>query len=62
MAVVLDEFNFDTLLIAQDLLNAGEECSQRGLNNTAKWYSSYLQNLISPKIVILCLLDCHLLH
>jgi hypothetical protein len=39
MAVVLDEFNFETLVIAQDLLNAGEECTLRGLNYTAKWYS-----------------------
>ena len=38
MAVVLDEFNFETLAIAQDLLNAGEECTLRGLNYTAKWY------------------------
>ena len=40
MAVVLDEFNFETLVIAQDLLNAGEECTLRGLNYTAKWYSN----------------------
>lgn len=39
MAVVLDEFNFETIVIAQDLLNAGEECTQRGLNFTAKWYA-----------------------
>nr|SVE75656.1 EOG090X03CE [Daphnia hispanica] len=37
MAVVLDEFNFETIVIAQDLLIAGEECTQRGLNFTAKW-------------------------
>jgi hypothetical protein len=54
MAVVLDEFNFETLAIAQDLLNAGEECTLRGLNYTAKWYSnSYL--------LLLCLLCEHCL-
>lgn len=49
MAVVLDEFNFDSLSIAQDLLNAGEECIQRGLNFTAKWY--YL--LLSTRTMIM---------
>jgi len=37
MAVVLEEFNFSALQVAQDLLNTYEECSLRGLKNTAKW-------------------------
>jgi hypothetical protein len=38
--IVLDEFDFETLFIAQDPSNAGEECTLRGLNYTAKWYSN----------------------
>ena len=39
--IVLDEFDFETLInVAQDPSNAGEECTLRGLNYTAKWYSN----------------------
>jgi len=49
MAVVLDDFNFGALQVAQDLLNTHEECSLRGLKNTAKWLAE-LNYAVSQKL------------
>jgi len=53
----MDEFNFDTLQVAQDLLITREECDQRGLSYSAKWYVMkmllpYLHRLIIPNFIL----------